>query len=213
MKKQQSGTAKNKAEKLLWAEKTNENSVDAGSAFPIDDVNEFPGILIELELNLALFVHGQLASGIEDAGALALVGVVDVEFTGGEVKGLRLCVGVDFAEAKQAIGNPADFAAGGSGDHADEGDVVTQSAGDGAMADGFHFGKGVDEAIVLALFEGLDEDLAILRSGEVINFNTDANDLAELRAGAHGAGFDGFVLHAIAREKGKGADGKKSNEH
>src|SRR4029077_12531276 len=197
----------------MGGEKSNGNSVDAGSAFPVDDIDQFPGILIELELNLALFVQGQLASGIENAGALALVGVVDVEFTGGEVKGLRLCVGVDFSEAKQAIGNPADFAAGGSGNHADEGDVVTQSAGDRAVADGAHFGEGVDQAIVLAFFEGLDEDLAILRRGEVINLNTDANDLAELGAGAHGAGFDGFVLNPIAREKGKGADGKKSNEH
>src|SRR4029077_617223 len=190
----------------MGGEKSNGNSVDAGSAFPVDDIDQFPGILIELELNLALFVQGQLASGIENAGALALVGVVDVEFTGGEVKGLRLCVGVDFAEAKQAIGNPADFTAGGSRDHADEGDVVTQSAGDGAVADGFHFGEGVDEAIVLALFEGLDEDLALLRRGEVINLNTDANDFAELGAGAHGAGFDGFVFDAITREKGKRAN-------
>ena len=40
----------------MGGEKSNENSIDAGSAFPIDDIDQFPGILIELELNLALFV-------------------------------------------------------------------------------------------------------------------------------------------------------------
>ena len=55
--------------------------------------------------------------------------------------------------------------------------------------------------------------MAILRGGKVIDFNTDADDLAELGAGAHGAGFNSFALDAIAREKGKRADGEKSNEH
>jgi hypothetical protein len=35
--------------------------VDARSAFPIDDIDQFPGILIELKLNLSLFVHRELA--------------------------------------------------------------------------------------------------------------------------------------------------------
>jgi len=62
--------------------------IDAGSALPVDDVDQFPRILIELELNLALFIHGELASGIENASALALVCIVDIEFPSGEVEGL-----------------------------------------------------------------------------------------------------------------------------
>ena len=92
-------------------------------------------------------------------------------------------------------------------------DVVTESAGNGAVADRFHLGESVDQPLILALFKGLDEDLAILGSGEVIDFYTHANDSAELSASAHGAGFNGFVFDAITREKGKRADGKKSNEH
>jgi hypothetical protein len=148
--------------------------VDAGRTLPVNDVDEFPGILIELELELALLVDGELASGIQDAGALALVGIVDVELAGGEVEGLRLRVGIDFAEAELAIGDPANLASSWSGNHADEGDVVAQSAGDGTVPDSSHLREGVDQTVVPTLFEGPDKDLAILRSGEVINFNADA---------------------------------------
>ena len=55
---------------MLWAEKVREvkeriqeKLVDAGSALPVDDVDQFPGILIELELNLPLFVHCELTRG------------------------------------------------------------------------------------------------------------------------------------------------------
>ena len=154
MKKQQSGTAKNKAEKLLWAEKTNENSVDAGSAFPIDDVNEFPGILIELELNLSLFVHGELTSGIKNASALVLVRVVEIEFAGGQVEGLGLGVGVDFTKAQQAIGDETNVASSGSRNHANKTNVIAESASDRTVADGLHLGEGSDETIVLSLFKG-----------------------------------------------------------
>jgi len=123
-----------------------------------------------------------------------------------------LGVRVNFAETEQAIGDPADLASGGGGNHADEADVVTQRAGNRAVADSFHLGKGVNKALILALFKGLDKNLSIFGGGKFIDFNADADNFAELRAGAHGAGFDGFILHA-AREKGKRADREKGNEH
>jgi hypothetical protein len=55
--------------------------------------------------------------------------------------------------------------------------------------------------------------LAILRSGEIINLNTDADDLAEQGAGARGADFDGFVPDTGAREKGERADREECNDH
>ena len=39
-------------------------SVDAGGALPIEYVYEFPSVLIELDLELAFFVEGQLAGRI-----------------------------------------------------------------------------------------------------------------------------------------------------
>lgn len=37
--------------------------VDAGSALPINDVNEFPGVLVELNLQLSFFVGTSCAAG------------------------------------------------------------------------------------------------------------------------------------------------------
>src|SRR5580698_11648344 len=93
--KEKAASPQNYVRRTVPPQETGRELVDAGGALPVDDVDQFPRILIELELNLTLFVHGELASGIEDAGAFALVGVVDVELAGGEVKGLRLRVGVD----------------------------------------------------------------------------------------------------------------------
>ena len=99
MEKQEPGTAKSKAERLSWAERIRNGQrriqgklVDPRSALPVDDIDQFPGILIELELNLALFVHGQLTQGIKNAGALALVLIVEIKFASSEVEGLRLCI-------------------------------------------------------------------------------------------------------------------------
>src|SRR4029077_1057935 len=157
--------------------------VDAGSALPVDDIDQFPGILIELELNLPFFVHCQLTERIKNAGALTLVLIIEIEFTSSEVEGLRLCIPVNFAEPQKAIGDPADFAASRSGNHMNVRDIVTESAGNGAVADRFHLGESVDQPLIPALFKGLHEHRAIVGSGEVIDFYTDTNDFAELSAG------------------------------
>jgi hypothetical protein len=51
--------------------------VDAGRSWPIDDINELPGVLSQVPLQLALFIKDQLRRGIEGPCALALVLVVD----------------------------------------------------------------------------------------------------------------------------------------
>jgi mechanosensitive ion channel-like protein len=187
--------------------------INASSAFPIDDVNQFPLILRKLKLKLSLFVDSKLALWIENAAALFLVGIVDIELAGGKVEGLRLRVRIDFAHAELAVSDPADLASGGSGDHADITDVVAESTGDGAVANGLPFGECVDQATVLAFFKGGDEELVIIGCREVVDFNTDTDDLAELGACAHGARFDGFILDPGTREKGKGAHRQECNEH
>src|SRR5260370_39656094 len=93
--------------------------VDAGSALPINDVNEFPGVLVELNLQLSFFVGSELCGGVKDATTLALFLVVDVEFAACEVEGLRLGVRVHFTEAELAIGDETNLACGGSGGHSD----------------------------------------------------------------------------------------------
>ena len=54
--------------------------VDAGCPFPIKDVHQSPGILIQLDLQLSLLIECKLGQRVEDAGALAPVTFVNVEF-------------------------------------------------------------------------------------------------------------------------------------
>ena len=65
---------------------------------PIDDVDQLPVILSELKLELALFVDDQLGSRVENARALLLVRIVQVEFAGGQVVGSRGGVLVSLGE-------------------------------------------------------------------------------------------------------------------
>ena len=82
------------------------------SAVPINDIGKLPGVSAELELKLALFVDDQLGSRVENSAALALIGVVQIKFAGGQVVGLALTVVVGFAESDQAVGGETDLAAG-----------------------------------------------------------------------------------------------------
>jgi hypothetical protein len=95
----------------------------------------------------------------------------------------------------------------------DVGDVVSESAGNGAMTDRLHFGEGINQTIVLAFLKGLDEHRAIVGSGEVIDFYTHAHHSAELSSRAHGASFDGFILDVVTREKGKRANREQPNHN
>ena len=62
-------------------------SVDALRAFPVDDVDKIPGILSQLELQLAVRIDGQLRGRIKNTSALVLFLVVEVEFAGGQIEG------------------------------------------------------------------------------------------------------------------------------
>src|SRR5438067_2068027 len=72
--------------------------IDTGRSCPIEDVGESPGVLIQVQLQLALFIEDQLRRGIELAGALALVLGVEFEDAGSQTEGLRLGVGVGFTK-------------------------------------------------------------------------------------------------------------------
>jgi hypothetical protein len=49
-------------------------------------------------------------------------------------------------EPQKTIGHPAGFASRWSGNHVDVGDAVSESTGNGTMADRLHLGKGVNQA-------------------------------------------------------------------
>jgi len=175
---------------------------------PVDYVGELPGIFVKLKFELALFVDDELSGGIEDSSAFVLVLIVEIEFAGRQVVSSGGSVGVDFTETKQAVGDEANFAAGVGGNQSNVAQVIANRAGDGDAADGTHFAEGVDEALVLPLFEGIGEDLAIFFGGEFIDGDLDVDDLARLRAGAHGRGIDDFDFSFVGGN-GQGDGGEK----
>src|SRR6516162_5844583 len=80
------------------------------------------------------------------------------------------------------------------------------------MSDGLHPAQRIHEALVLSLFERLDQNLTILRCGVLIDFKTDTICGTELRPGTHSCGFDGFILHAVSREERKRSHREKADE-
>src|SRR5271165_2432796 len=112
---------------------------------PVDDVDEFPGIFVELEFELAFFVDDQLGSGIENAGALTFVLIIEIELAGGQVVGGGWGVGINFTEAKHAIADEPNLETRVGGDQTNVAEVVTESAGDGDAADGPHLGESIDQ--------------------------------------------------------------------
>jgi hypothetical protein len=60
--------------------------IHALSAFPIEYIHESPSIFAQFDLELSLLVNDKLRRGEQFARALAFVGVIQVEFAGGQVK-------------------------------------------------------------------------------------------------------------------------------
>ena len=118
--------------------------------------------MAELKLKLALFVDDELGSGVENAGALVLIRVVQIKFTSGQIEGLALGIVVGFSESDRAVSSEPDPAAGWRGNQGNVAEVVADGAGDGNSADGFHVLECFDQALVLALRKRSDEATACL---------------------------------------------------
>src|SRR5436305_2732530 len=86
--------------------------VDAAGSCPIENVRESPGILIEVQLQLAFLIENQLRCRKQLSGALAPVLRVEFEHASGQAEGLRLRVGVGFAKTNLTIGDEYDLAPG-----------------------------------------------------------------------------------------------------
>jgi hypothetical protein len=85
------------------------------SLVPVDDIDKLPGIFVELEFDLPLFVNDQLSRGIQKANALVFVRVVDLDFASGQVVCSRLGIVIRLTESELAVGDEADFATSGVG--------------------------------------------------------------------------------------------------
>ena len=79
-------------------------------------LTSFQGFLRKIKLKLTVFVDDQLRSRIENSGALALVGVVQVEFARSQVVFLTLGRVVGFAKRDLPVGGEANLPPGWGAD-------------------------------------------------------------------------------------------------
>src|SRR3954452_4156566 len=151
--------------------------VDAAGSCPIENVRESPGILIEVQLQLAFLIENQLRCRKQLSGALALVLRVEFEHASGEIEGLRLGIEVGFTEANLTVGNKDDLATCRSWSHPNVGAVVTEGSGDLDMTYGLHLREGRDQSLVLPLLEGLDQRDSVGGRREFVDVQCDADVL------------------------------------
>ena len=166
--------------------------VHALSSLPVDDVVQLPGAADQVHLQLALIIDHQLRGGIEDACALGLVFIVQINFTGGEIVGFRAGVPPNFAKAEKAVGDEANLAAIRRRDHVDVADVVADRTGDCDVAYGAHFGERVVETLIFAFLKRVVEDLLVGKRRVLVNAEGDGDELTGLEISSGGDGFDGF---------------------
>src|SRR5260370_40635722 len=164
---------------------------------PIEDVDQLPGILAELELKLTLFVDDQLGSRVQNAAALVLIRVVQIKFTSGQIEGFALGVVVGFTESDPAVGGEPDPAASWRGNQGNVVEVIANCAGDGNAANRLHLGERVDQTLVLALLERSDEDLPVRFRRVLVDGHLNANSFTQLGAGTHCGGVNYLRLLVI----------------
>ena len=64
--------------------------MDARRAFPIENIDQLPGVLIEVDLQPPALIHHELGLRKQYARSLIFVLVVQVDFAACQVEGLRL---------------------------------------------------------------------------------------------------------------------------
>ena len=154
--------------------------LDLRRTSPVDDIAQPPGILVQLDLELAILVDGELAGWIQNSVALTLILVIQLELARRKVESLRLCVEVRLTKSDFAVGDETDRSTGRGLDQSDEGEIVPQGSRYLDASDGFHFGKRVDKSLILALLKRFHENLTVFWCRPLINNDGHANIRAQL---------------------------------
>ena len=186
--------------------------VHAWSSLPVDDADQLPRAADQVHLQLPVLIHNKLGGRIENACALGFILIVQVEFAGGEIVGLRAGVPVNFAETEKAVGDEANLTAVRSGNHTDVADVVADRAGDCDVADCAHLGERVKQALIFSFLKCVVEDLLIGQRRVFVNAEGDGDELAGLKVGSRGGGFDCFDFGPALGGNGGHCENKKAEE-
>src|SRR5216684_3041961 len=185
--------------------------VNAGRSLPIDNVNQVPRVPNEIHLQLPLLVDHELGCRVQDARALALVGVVQVELASRQVVGGRSGVPVHLTESEEAVSDKANLPSSWAWNHSDVTAVIPQSARDLNVPRGFHLAERVDQPLILAFLECLYQYLLVCRSRVIINVQRDADLRSHLSACAHGSSVNGLGL--VSGESGSTSCDEQASNH
>src|ERR1700694_1550186 len=150
-----------------WSDRS--DLVNAGRPLPIDNVSQLPRISNEINLQFPLLINLELGRRIQNASALALVGIVQVEFARRQVVGSRSAVPINLTEAEEAISDKANLPSSWGRNHPDVTAVIPQSARDLDVTSRFHLAERVDQPLILALLERIDQNLLVCLGRVIIN--------------------------------------------
>src|SRR6185437_7364186 len=110
-------------------------------SLPLDDVNQLPRILVQLELQFAFLVDDELRGREKSTATLAFVFRIELDFTGGQIEILRLSILIGFAERDPAICKKTNGSAGRGHNFSNEAKIVSNCARDLYPTHVFHFFK------------------------------------------------------------------------
>jgi len=137
---------------LLWSDNLATADIIARS-LPLDDVRQPPGILVKLELQLALFIDDELRGREKNAATLALVTIIQVDLSSRQIETLCLGTPIGFAEGNLAVSDKTDGPARRRDNFTDVAKIESEHTGDRYPAHAFHLLKGIHQSVVLPLLE------------------------------------------------------------
>ena len=102
----------------------------------------------------------ELSRGIQKTCVLALILIIDVEFTCSQVEGLRLRVKKGFTEPDLTVGDKANLPSGRSWNQPTIAKIVVKRADNRDVTYSFHVRQRVHQPLVLALCERVHQVLS-----------------------------------------------------
>src|SRR6202521_4938427 len=124
--------------------------VNAGCSLPIENVNQVKRVPNEVDLQLSLLIDDELGCRVQDARALALVRVIQVELASRQVISGRSGVPVDLTESEEPVGDKANLPPSWGLNHPDVTAVISQGACDLNVTRRFHLTERINQPLILA---------------------------------------------------------------
>src|SRR6202795_3949024 len=185
--------------------------VNAGCSLPIENVNQVKRVPNEVYLQLSLLIDDELGCRVQDARALALVRVVQVELASRQVISGRSSVPVHLTEFEETVSDKTNLPSSWSWNHLNVTAVISQSACDLDVASRFHLAERVEQPLIPAFLECLHQYLLVGGSRVVIDVQRDAELRSHLSACAHGSSINGLGL--VRTESGSAPYDEKTNNN